>query len=400
MAELKLPYALDAADRLVSAEVVPRGAACGCRCPECFSPLISKQGEVLRWHFAHEADSDGGTGKGCTNAFETMVHRLAKQIILDAGRITVPAFVAHYGLHIETVRGQREVSYLAAEDEVWLQDIRRRPDALVQAGGKLLAIEIYVAHLCPKEKRDGFAARGLAAIEIDLSRYRMAVPDDFAAIVLSSANRAWLFHPEQADADNALAAKYAEIDRLAAERAARRAAAQAEATRLMRERAAEREAAEAAKWAETVAARARQEEMDRRESERRAQQAAELAAMTEAQRKAAAEQQEQERLEAVRRHAEEMTEIERRRAIVQAEDAARWAAERAEADAKRVVERAEAAARERKRRRQHAELQIAAARSAVLVWERCWQDIEDGPGTLARARANLTETERRYASDA
>lgn len=37
---------------------VPRGAACGCVCPTCSSPLVAKQGEKNSWHFAHEAGQE------------------------------------------------------------------------------------------------------------------------------------------------------------------------------------------------------------------------------------------------------------------------------------------------------------------------------------------------------
>jgi len=37
---------------------VPRGAACGCFCAVCRSPLVAKQGALLAWHFAHEADQE------------------------------------------------------------------------------------------------------------------------------------------------------------------------------------------------------------------------------------------------------------------------------------------------------------------------------------------------------
>lgn len=37
---------------------VPRGAACGCFCPTCRSPLLAKQGDVNSWHFAHEAGQE------------------------------------------------------------------------------------------------------------------------------------------------------------------------------------------------------------------------------------------------------------------------------------------------------------------------------------------------------
>jgi hypothetical protein len=37
---------------------VARGAQCGCFCSNCKSPVVSKQGEVNSWHFAHEAGQE------------------------------------------------------------------------------------------------------------------------------------------------------------------------------------------------------------------------------------------------------------------------------------------------------------------------------------------------------
>lgn len=37
---------------------VQRGAACGCFCPECKSPVVAKHGEDHVWHFAHEASQE------------------------------------------------------------------------------------------------------------------------------------------------------------------------------------------------------------------------------------------------------------------------------------------------------------------------------------------------------
>jgi hypothetical protein len=48
--------------------------------------------------------------------------------------------------------------------------------------------------------------------------------------------------------------------------------------------------------------------------------------------------------------------------------------------------------------RRRADLEIAAARSAVAALDSCWRDIPDGDGSLQRARANLAAIERRYAN--
>jgi hypothetical protein len=49
------------------------------------------------------------------------------------------------------------------------------------------------------------------------------------------------------------------------------------------------------------------------------------------------------------------------------------------------------------RRVERSGLQVAAAASAVEVWERCSQYIPDGPATLERARKALALAQKRYA---
>ncbi|CAM8643764.1 Competence-induced protein CoiA-like [Comamonadaceae bacterium] len=50
--------AVDAQGKVRFVGDVPRGAGCGCFCPICQSPLVSKQGTVNSWHFAHEASQE------------------------------------------------------------------------------------------------------------------------------------------------------------------------------------------------------------------------------------------------------------------------------------------------------------------------------------------------------
>lgn len=50
--------AIDAKGSIRFVGDVPRGAACGCFCPTCKSPLVARHGLEKIWHFAHEASQE------------------------------------------------------------------------------------------------------------------------------------------------------------------------------------------------------------------------------------------------------------------------------------------------------------------------------------------------------
>lgn len=56
--QTKLFAALNESGKVRFVDEVDRGAACGCFCPVCASPLIAKQGTLKEWHFAHEASQE------------------------------------------------------------------------------------------------------------------------------------------------------------------------------------------------------------------------------------------------------------------------------------------------------------------------------------------------------
>ena len=216
--------------RMVSIADVPSGKACGMVCPGCRAPLSAKKGAVIAHHFAHEANGV------CSVAYETMVHKLAKQIISDEGRVHLPK------LEVEVAGLRREVypaSWLAfdrVELEVWQGGIR--PDIVGYKGDRPLAVEVLVTHACSQEKIALVQARQAAMIEVDLS----AVPRDaslaaLSAAVLRDAPRRWLFNAKLAPAQNDLLREIAE----------RQAAADAERKRVAEEQAAERVRREAAR---------------------------------------------------------------------------------------------------------------------------------------------------------
>lgn len=68
---------------------VARGSACGCRCPECNSPLIAKQGNEKEWHFAHES---GQERPECHVGAANMLRRLAVEHLASRDPIVLPPY--------------------------------------------------------------------------------------------------------------------------------------------------------------------------------------------------------------------------------------------------------------------------------------------------------------------
>jgi len=68
---------------------VERGAACGCTCPECGSPLVAKQGNEKDWHFAHEG---GQERPECEAGAINMLRRLAVEYLRGQPTLELPPF--------------------------------------------------------------------------------------------------------------------------------------------------------------------------------------------------------------------------------------------------------------------------------------------------------------------
>ena len=72
-----VPFAVRISDnRIVEVHEVPRGAHCGCLCLCCGEPLVSRQGDINAWHFAHHSDA-----QGCDSSGETYLHLAGKRAL-------------------------------------------------------------------------------------------------------------------------------------------------------------------------------------------------------------------------------------------------------------------------------------------------------------------------------
>ncbi len=192
-----LPFGLRPKDgRMVPVCDVPRGADCGLVCPQCRSPLLARKGAVLQHHLAHAADTD------CPGAYETMLHKLGKEAVAEAGRLLLPEVLAVTGGLWKSLAKPRFVALDAVEIEAGIGPWRA--DAAVQAEGKRIAVEILVTHRCTPEKVASYKAAGIDAFEIDLSLLRRegVTRADVARAVVEGARREWIANA-QAEAEAA-----------------------------------------------------------------------------------------------------------------------------------------------------------------------------------------------------
>lgn len=170
---------------------VARGLACECLCPSCQSRLIANQGQSKRPYFSHHRNPE------CPGGYETAVHLMAKQIIEQAGGVTIPAHGVE--VRVPLIEGQSlretvtyplkwcELSGIVSEQSLgpW------RPDLQAQLKNNApLRIEIAVTHFT----ESGKAGEVDNLMEIDLSGLDPETARDPQALseaVLHSAPRRW-----------------------------------------------------------------------------------------------------------------------------------------------------------------------------------------------------------------
>jgi hypothetical protein len=178
---------------------VPRGLACNCICPKCAGALVARQGDVRIAHFAHTVQTtcDGGT--------ESVLHRLAKELISGMDSMSIPA----YEFLGREVVGSRTVEYcslVTSEEKVAFSRVQVEhrlsgmvPDLLLWCGDRTLIVEIAVTHRVDEFKRAQIAEVGLPAIEIRLAPTDVVLSREELRAKLANdlASKQWLFHPKQ-----------------------------------------------------------------------------------------------------------------------------------------------------------------------------------------------------------
>ncbi|RXD04866.1 hypothetical protein EQZ23_06915 [Sphingomonas sp. UV9] len=213
---------------------VASGLACACKCPACGRTLIAKKGRRTAAHFSHH-----GNASGCGNNAETNAHIWAKDVLNREKRILLPAVRASVGKEVLQTYGERVFQFEHAELEKGLGDIV--PDVILTTkDGRQVLIEVMVTHACGPEKIAKLRDRGLATLEIDLSRWRKSSDrHEIEQALMKGAPREWLFNRKADEAQARLATTIAERAAGAAKKAIE-AKARAEAADKLREAQAQR----------------------------------------------------------------------------------------------------------------------------------------------------------------
>jgi hypothetical protein len=143
---------------------VERGLKCGCICPACGAALIANKGTKVIHHFKHY------NAEECQIGYQTSLHLLAKEIISNAKKFTIPEVLLKFESCKEPIQisPAKNISVDSVELEKKVGDII--PDIILHSKNKILLIEIFVTHKIDEEKMIKLQKQGISVIEIDLSK--------------------------------------------------------------------------------------------------------------------------------------------------------------------------------------------------------------------------------------
>lgn len=211
--------------RMVTVTEVAKGRACECICASCGARLQARQGAIRIWHFAH------GEETNCQHAPEAAIHRMAKQMIAERGRVFVPhrqlsrTIHGKKGVWSETITVDVQSAGLQilsdCTQEKTIGDSRsegesRRPDVFAFLEGHPLAIEILNTHAIDFEKQEWFERQGYSVLEINVANIEQLPPDQIpealeVCLFRTSDHSVWLSHAKDLEWKHTLDLLEAEI---------------------------------------------------------------------------------------------------------------------------------------------------------------------------------------------
>lgn len=241
----KLFAAIDGAGAIRFAREVQRGAACGCHCPECSSPVVAKQGDVRTWHFAHEG---GQERPECEVGASNLLRRLAAELLRREG-VVVPQYREQIGGRVITLESGLSTGW------EWNASPGRRDwvarSQLVDGSDIELYVEVAQPEATPDRADSARLSFVLVLPPLDELQSRTATEH----YIRTAGSTLWRRHPDPAGVLDAARAEYRE-----------QAATEARQERIRRDaEAATRVQAAAQRDAEVAAARQAEEEVRRAE---------------------------------------------------------------------------------------------------------------------------------------
>lgn len=169
----------------VNIDDAAHGKACNCFCPICHKPLIARNSKPLNeakrvHHFAHSK------GCNCEASDETVLHKLAKQIILEEKALMLPTFDSGN-------KPSGLIHFQSVEQEKWNNKYGFRPDIeAVMENGEIIFVEFFVSHKVTSKKRRIITDNRLSCIEIDLNYVEIDKEALRSFLIEEDDNRTWI----------------------------------------------------------------------------------------------------------------------------------------------------------------------------------------------------------------
>lgn len=188
MKEQNLIYGLKDG-HLVHIDHVERGLACECICPACGERLLARKGKKMVHHFAHRSLAS------CEYGYETTLHLMAKEILLEATSMWIPEIQIGSALWGDC--------RIAPAQEIRIDKVKLEqktgsiiPDVIIWSRGKPFFVEIFVTHRVDEYKLAELERLGISAVEVNLNEMDRSISKkELARILLGEDERKeWVFN--------------------------------------------------------------------------------------------------------------------------------------------------------------------------------------------------------------
>jgi hypothetical protein len=203
----------------VRVEDVAHGLACNCYCAKCGGRFIAVQ-NARTPHFRHYDCDD------CGGSFETAVHLMAKQVLVETKTLMLPYLKVRPEKHLWKVGSiltqkifvvERQLYHFdRVEDEVWM-DVRI-PDIVMWKGDRKLLVEIVVTHGICEDKLNWIRQNDLSVIAVNMSWANYDISREMILKALHDGRMVhcaprlnimwWVHHPRQAAAQQEVNQQY------------------------------------------------------------------------------------------------------------------------------------------------------------------------------------------------
>jgi hypothetical protein len=180
-------------EKIVSVKEVANGLRDRVLCAACGQLLVAKNNprNVKESHFAHMRNFN------CTSAVETVIHKLAKQILQEERTLYVPAFIK---------RGPKSnIQYLNAKTVTFdTVEIEKKMmtgtsyivgDVVGTINGKLLVVEFAYSHFVDEIKFQKLREGNFPCIEIDINSLSQDKDNLIKELTNFNANVHWIYNP-------------------------------------------------------------------------------------------------------------------------------------------------------------------------------------------------------------